>query len=140
MIDDFSFGVILKKEGSMPARFLLVKQKKHWSFPKGHSEGSEDIETTIRRELFEETGISSISLDLEKKVTEDSYVFERNGEFYKKTNNYFFASTSESVLKIQEGEIYDARFATLDEISDLFVHPTQKSLLEKIKKILNEEK
>ena len=80
MIEDKSYGIVLKKEGSNPDAFLVVKQRNHYSFPKGHMEGEESIEETVRRELFEETGISKIEIIPDKNIVEDPYVFEGGGK------------------------------------------------------------
>jgi bis(5'-nucleosidyl)-tetraphosphatase len=139
MIEDKSYGIVLKKEGSNPDAFLVVKQRNHYSFPKGHMEGEESIEETVRRELFEETGISKIEIIPDKNIVEDPYVFEGGGELYQKTNHYLFGTTSEDVLKIQEGEIYEAKFATIDEIRKLFFLKGQNLLIEKVERVLYEK-
>ena len=56
-----------------------------------------------------------------------------------KTNHYLFGTTSEDVLKIQEGEIYEAKFATIDEIRKLFFLKGQNLLIEKVERILYEK-
>ena len=43
--------------------YLLVQYRSwQWDFPKGHTEKGENDEQTLRRELFEETGISEIKI------------------------------------------------------------------------------
>ena len=42
-------------------KFLLLHyQAGHWDLPKGHIEKGESLEETVRREVFEETGINDL--------------------------------------------------------------------------------
>lgn len=132
MIETESFGIILKLKGSDPARFLVVKQSDHWSFPKGHPEEREDMEMTVRRELFEETGIEDFEIIPEQMFSDAPYQFERDGNTYKKINLYVLGETSSEEVTFQEGEIFDARFATLSELRTLMTLPGQEKVLNEI--------
>ncbi len=138
MIEDTSYGIILKLKGSDPARFLVVHQEDHWSFPKGHREGEETIEETVRRELLEETGITDVTILSHKPVSEPSYHFERSGQSYHKTNHYLFGETSQEHLKIQDEETSEAKFATRDELKELMTLPGQAEFLETVATTCNE--
>ena len=56
-------AIIFRKEGEKPLFLLLNyppasrKQKEYWDLPKGHIEKGENILKTVRREVFEETGL-----------------------------------------------------------------------------------
>lgn len=41
---------------------MLAYNKKYWGFPKGHVEGKETEEETLRREVREETGIKGLKI------------------------------------------------------------------------------
>lgn len=130
MIEETSYGIILKLKGSNPARFLVVRQKDHWSFPKGHKEGNETVEQTVRRELEEETGIRDVAIVSDTVLTEAPYMFERSGEYIQKTNQYICGETSTEHVEIQEGEIFDSRFATFDALRSLMTRSSQQAFLE----------
>jgi len=63
-----SAGAIIFRRDSGINYYLLLhypsKNRKggHWEFPKGHIEGEESEEETVKRELAEETGISDIKI------------------------------------------------------------------------------
>lgn len=49
--------VFSKKDGQLYVLLTQNLQGRHWSFPKGHVEGSETRLETAQREVFEETGV-----------------------------------------------------------------------------------
>lgn len=59
-----SFGaVIFRKDDVGETKYLLLKYRYgHWDFPRGHKEGQETDEETMRREIQEETGISDVRI------------------------------------------------------------------------------
>ena len=62
MIEERSAGVILfnRAEG---IQFLVLKYPSgHWDFVKGNIEEGEEEEETVKRELFEETGINNLEI------------------------------------------------------------------------------
>ncbi len=73
-------GVIVIKDGKV----LAGKRKgSHgegsWSFPGGHLEFNEDIETCATREVMEETGISIKNI---RKAAFTNDIFEKEGKHY----------------------------------------------------------
>ncbi len=139
MIEETSYGIILKLKGSDPARFLVVHQTKgHWSFPKGHKEGNETIEETVRRELAEETGITEIHITSQEPISEPPYTFERDGIVIQKTNQYLFGETETETVTPQKGETSEVRFATRDELKELMTLSGQQEFLEVVATTCNE--
>lgn len=139
MIEERSYGIILKLKGSDPARFLVLKQTDgHWSFPKGHKEEGETNKTAALRELKEETGIDDVTLASKESITEPSYTFERNGNMVHKTNEYFFGETETENVTSQASEIGEARFATREELKELMTLPGQEEFLETVATTCNE--
>lgn len=135
-----SFGFVVVLPSSEGDKFLLVRQLTNWSFPKGHPEGDETPIQTAKRELFEECGLTDISITPELSVTEDSYIFKRNGVDTEKVNTFFLAVTNSEVLKPQPIEILECRYASYEEALNLFTYESQKSVLKKVHGMLSSMK
>ncbi|MCA9356109.1 NUDIX domain-containing protein [Candidatus Nomurabacteria bacterium] len=130
MTKDTSYGVIpiVKKEDSI--KFLILHQKNgHWSFPKGHmEEGEDDIQAALR-EFGEETGLREIRLD-EENIFQEVYTYEKDGEKVEKTNYFFLGYLDEELpLSVQEAEVIEYKYATLEEAMDTFTFEAPKELL-----------
>jgi len=58
-----SAGAIIFREDEGKRYYLLLHYSSgHWEFPKGHIEKGETEEETVRREVFEETGINDLKI------------------------------------------------------------------------------
>jgi len=55
-------AIIFRKENGTTYYLLLHYFSGHWEFPKGHIEAGETEEDTVKREIFEETGISELKI------------------------------------------------------------------------------
>lgn len=55
-------AIIFRKEGDKIYYLLLHYPTGHWEFPKGHIEGKETEEETVKREIKEETGIEDLKI------------------------------------------------------------------------------
>src|ERR1035437_5062515 len=55
-------AIIYRRENNNIYYLLLHYPSGHWEFPKGHIEGKESEEETLRREVLEETGIEDIRI------------------------------------------------------------------------------
>jgi len=55
-------AIIFRKENNKNYFLLLHYPSGHWEFPKGHVEGNETEEETVKREIKEETGLDNIVL------------------------------------------------------------------------------
>jgi len=92
------------KTQNEPKFLLLHYPQGHFDFPKGHSEkGESDIET-VRRELFEETGIADLKFydGFKEKI---SYHFQQNGKIIYKDVFFFLAETNETEVKLSHEHI-----------------------------------
>ncbi len=88
---ELSAGVILFRGGSQ-REYLVLDYGAHWDFPKGHVEPGEDLETTARRELQEETGIRDARFIPGFKENM-RYFYRKSGEGMLKVVTYFLAET-----------------------------------------------
>ena len=55
-------AIIYRIESGVPLFLLLHYPTGHWEFPKGHIEGKETEEETVKREVAEETGITDLKI------------------------------------------------------------------------------
>lgn len=55
-------AIIFRKEDNKIYYLLLHYHSGHWEFPKGHIEGKESEEDTVKREVAEETGIKDLKI------------------------------------------------------------------------------
>lgn len=126
-------------------KFLLVrhKNKDYWSLPGWHIEWNEDIYKAIKREVKEELNLkikilwTKIWLDFEniKELAGPVCVYKIEFETSKWKNvkklEYIFLSEIKSgEIKIQEEEIDEYKFFTVDEILTL------ESTFKQVKQIL----
>lgn len=127
-----SCGIILvNKKG----KFLLLKNKNYYDFPKGENQEGEAFLQTALRELEEETGIKKVNLLGLNRFSTDPY---RNG---KKQAHYFLAYTDapeESVIlginpELGFPEHDDYFWLTNNEVCDKLNERVKKVFLQAIK-------
>ena len=75
---DAAGGLVSNRRGD----YLLIQRSGLWDLPKGHRDPGEDIETTARREVREETGVDQLELRGLICVTDHCYL--RNGIWHLK--------------------------------------------------------
>jgi 8-oxo-dGTP pyrophosphatase MutT (NUDIX family) len=88
---DLAFGIIPILPTS-PRRYLLILHNKgHWAFPKGHKDGQEtDLEAACR-ELEEETGLKDYEIIGDTRFSEHYQFWDPKGERIEKTVVYYLA-------------------------------------------------
>ena len=98
-------ALIFRLDGAKRLYLLLHYAGGHWDFPKGHVEKGESEEQTARREIQEETGLTSLEF-LPGFREEISYTFRHNtGEEAQKQVAFFLASTSEKLVRLSDEHI-----------------------------------
>ena len=98
----------------------------HWGIPKGHVEEGENEEETAIREVFEETGISSIVIPgFREKIT---YSPKENIE---KDVIFFIGKPNDDKLTPQLTEVSEAKFFEVSEGVDVITHIDEKKILNK---------
>jgi len=128
MRNDHSFGITPLRRGRDGWEVLLVKHRhgNHFCFPKGHPFPGETAKACAVRELFEETGLSVVTI-LSNTPFWESYYFFVNRERVYKTVAYFPAEVQGSLL-LQESEISAAQWIILHEAIFLVTFPQAKSI------------
>lgn len=138
-IEQAAYGIVVViKEDEY--KFLILMQDKefiNWSFPKGGVEEGETPMETAMRELEEETGITSIEI-LDCPMIDEVYHYESDGKNVSRVNKYFVGIVKSKDVKIQEGEIYEYKWATYEEAKNTFVFKkeTRTMVLEQAQKYL----
>lgn len=77
--------VLRRAEGER--QVLLIFRKGVWDLPKGKKEPGEAIEACALREVTEETGIDTLTV--EHFLTKTYHQYERDGKLYKKETHWF---------------------------------------------------
>ncbi len=99
---EISAGAIvfrIDKQSRKPKYLLLHYGSGHWDFVKGHIEGRETEEETLRREAKEEAGLTDLKLvkGFREKL---SYFYNKDGSTVAKDVIFFLAET-----KVAEGDV-----------------------------------
>lgn len=140
MNKEFSYGIVVVYKNNDNYEFLLLHHNNKtgtWSFPKGHMEEGETELETAKRETFEETNISDISI-LDTPIIFEEYEVEGKDKKYLKVNGYFVGIVKNKDVKIEEDEIKDYKWATLDEAINTFTfYESRKEVLKKAIEYLN---
>jgi bis(5'-nucleosidyl)-tetraphosphatase len=99
-----SIGAVIKyqtsPENTQSSEFLLLRNRRgFWGFPQGHKEKGETEIQTLLREVFEETGIST--LDIQSYVGKIRYsYFRTDGMKSEKEVRFYFATTSSKDIRL----------------------------------------
>ena len=129
MIEERSAGVILfnKTEG---IQFLILKYPSgHWDFVKGNIEEGEKEKETVKRELFEETGIDSLQIHQEfnEKVEYNYYKKDRKVH---KIVSYYLAETDQKEIKLSF-EHLDYKWSDYEDLMKLITFENSREILKK---------
>jgi 8-oxo-dGTP pyrophosphatase MutT (NUDIX family) len=142
-VNQTAFGVVtaIKEDGEYKFLLLLQSRKyQNWSFPKGKTEeGETDPLSIAMRELGEETGITEIEI-LDFPLIEEEYELVRKDKIFSRTNKYFLGIVKSKSVTVQEGEIFDYKWATYDEAFEtaVFQRETRLKVLKEAKEYLDE--
>lgn len=139
---DKAIGVIVYFDFPRSTKYLIVKHKKgHWSFAKGHKEKGETSIQTARRELFEEAGIKDVEFLSKKILAREKYFFsDRNKDKIKKVVSYFIAKSGNSRIKIDNTEIINYKWCTLNAAERILTYKQSRKIIKKIDKLIRNKK
>ncbi|HEX2787074.1 MAG TPA: NUDIX domain-containing protein [Ignavibacteria bacterium] len=150
MLKDNAVGVIIFKKfgdkNESEIKYLLLKAHKWGTFPKGHIDAGEAKLDAALRELFEETGIKSdeIKLISEDILLTQQYHFKDNKKgLIQKTNEFYFAEVQNDKVTIDNDEISEYRWCTMNEALKLSEYKNFEEVIIKadeiVKKFLNKK-
>ena len=122
---EFSAGGIVFQGNKV----LLTKhsQNKHWSFPKGLTDG-QTLEEAALREVKEEGGVEAEILD---KVGYNKYVYTLGGEKIFKVVTYFLMKYKSGDPKDHDWEVSEAGWYTPEDALKRLDFSQDKQLLKK---------
>ena len=129
-------GIVLNTEGKLA---LVEQHSNSWSFPKGGVEPGEDLLATAKREIFEETGLSSLTL-LGELGSYERYSIGLDGKsentdwgIRKRTLFLFKTAETEFRAEPHDEEITNVRWVSVDEALALLTHTKDKIFLESVR-------
>jgi 8-oxo-dGTP pyrophosphatase MutT (NUDIX family) len=136
MRTDIAFGIIPVLPDS-PRRYLLILHNKgHWGFPKGHKEGDESDLEAACRELQEETGLEVEQIEAHVDFQEQYTFTSARGEEVQKKVIYFLGwiarepSGNPPVVHIQPEELADYRWCTAEEARQFISFAESRRILQ----------
>lgn len=154
-------AIIFRKEGEKPLFLLLhyparakrrvedegklrrrqtsstSPQKEYWDLPKGHIEKGEGILETVKREIFEETGLRDINFKGEFKET-IKYFFKWEGKNIMKFVTFYLVETKTEEVKISEEHV-GFQWLSYDDAMSRLTFKNAKNILQKAKDYLNQK-
>jgi bis(5'-nucleosidyl)-tetraphosphatase len=124
-----SAGIIVYHEQNKNITYLLLQYlHEHWDFVKGKIEPGESRYDAALRELYEETGITSITLDPHFSASL-SYVYtERDGVVTKKTVDFLIGHTSETHITLSSEHLDSAWLSFQEALARLTFKNAQEIL------------
>lgn len=131
-----SCGAVVYRKYHGNTEILLIKHinSGHWSFPKGHVEGSEtEIETAVR-EIKEETSID-VLIDQTFRETV-SYSPKRDT---KKEVVYFIAKARNIDFIPQEDEVAEIRWVDINHASAVLTYDNDKNIVNKARSVIKKD-
>jgi len=129
MIYEHSAGaVIFRPEQGQPLYLVLHYDEGHWGCSKGHTENSETVEETARREIHEETGLTDITF-IPGFREENHYYFIINRQRISKTVTFLLAKTHSDAVTISDEHI-DFAWLTFPKALERITFINEKKVLQ----------
>lgn len=92
-------GLVVNDDGNL----LLIYRRGKWDLPKGKLDPGESPEICAVREVKEETGLNTVTL--QKHLITTYHTYEESGKYYlKETDWYLMHSPNQEILEPQTGE------------------------------------
>ena len=129
MIEERSAGVILFNKAE-DIQFLVLKYPSgHWDFVKGNIEEGEEEEETVKRELFEETGINNLEIHQGFNEKAEYNYYKKNNKVHKIVS-YYLAETNQKQVKLSF-EHLDHKWSNYEDTIKLITFGNSKEILKK---------
>ncbi len=132
IINDRSYGVIPIRQRDGVLEFLLIQHRgsRHWSFPKGHKEGTESDLAAAQRELAEEVGILTVKIFDQHRFLE-RYSWKSRGHRHHKVVTFYVGIVRQHRLRLQREEIRRSQWASFEQALQILTFPETKRLLQR---------
>ncbi len=127
-------GILYRIENDKILYLLLQYPDKAWGFPKGIQDEGETLEQTAKREIWEETGIKNIELNVNHKFEFD-YFCTYNDIKYHKFATLFLAKSDTKEIIISD-EHLDSEWQTFEKALKKLTYENNKEILRKANSIL----
>ncbi|AHB41533.1 NUDIX hydrolase [candidate division SR1 bacterium RAAC1_SR1_1] len=128
----YSYGIIPFLKEKSGYNVLLVQHiGGHWSFPKGRMEPQETPLQTAKREVFEETGLTDITVF--PNVYFDHYYsfFDREGGLINKRVGFFVGEVYDDTVVLQKAELRNFCWKSVENALRLLTFESDKNILQK---------
>ncbi|MBI2416245.1 MAG: NUDIX domain-containing protein [Candidatus Kerfeldbacteria bacterium] len=112
---------------------MFSAANKYWEFPKGKVERGERELDTLKREIFEETGIRRFRLHPTFREYL-YYTFRVGHKIIRKVVVYYLFKTASTITVSNEHSDY--RWVTIDEAPRFLRHINQRNLIKRVKQFL----
>lgn len=125
-------AIILNAEKKL--LIMYSADNKYWEFPKGKVERGEKELDTLKREVFEETGIRRFRLHplFREPIY---YSFRVSGAVINKVVIYYMFKTGAEIKVSDEHLQY--KWVTIDEVDSYLKHINQRNLVKRVRAFLN---
>jgi bis(5'-nucleosidyl)-tetraphosphatase len=135
MIYEHSAGaVIFRPEQGQALYLILHYEEGHWGCSKGHTENSETVEETARREIHEETGLTDITF-IPGFSEKNHYYFMINRQRISKTVTFLLAETCSDTVTISDEHI-DFAWLTYPQALERITFINEKKVLQKAQSLV----
>lgn len=125
-------GVVLNSRNQ-----IVVVNQNHdsWSLPKGHLDAGETLLEAAKREIYEETGLSSLEYLAGLGQYERPRIARGGGDDPReiKQIHLFLFSTLSEVLNPVDPQNPEARWVAMDEVCDYLTHPQDRVFFDSVK-------
>lgn len=134
MYKNFRKGVFCVVYSLRPLRYLLLHRKLHWKgweFTKGGKRAMEKLESTVKREVMEETGLNPA--EIKKFPISGSFVYDKNASSDWKARGFkydlFACEVKKGKARLDKKEHDNYKWCTYSQAIRLLKWPNQKRCL-----------
>lgn len=129
-----SIGAVIahRPPHSSHQQFVLLKSPRgDWNFVKGHKDNQETDHDTLKREIFEETGI--ISVNILNYLGKIKYRIMKSGFPVQKEVKFYYVTSDDNQVVLSDEHV-DYMWVCYKQAKKLLTYDQSKLILEKIMK------